>query len=297
MTERDEQILEEHETDVITAFEEDPPVGGIVDGEERIPGAFWTRVGRYLPAVLAFLLVIVLWEALTRALGVESFILPKPSEILTKFVQNADVIWSAAFNTLIEALGGFVIGTTLGVLAALATVRWTAVHEGMMPFAIAANSVPIIALAPIANALFSITSPVSKMVVVAAVVFFPVMINTTRGLLEVDPAELELMRSFASTPRAVMRQIRIPHALPYFFSALKVAGALSLIAAIVAEYFGGPQDVLGQYIINRANLFQFPDAWAAILAASILGITFYVLILIAERLVMPWHVSFRSTED
>jgi NitT/TauT family transport system permease protein len=75
-----------------------------------------------------------------------------------------------------------------------------------------------------------------------------------------------------------------------------VASALSLIAAIVAEYFGGPQDVLGQYIINRANLFQFPDAWAAIVVASLLGITFYILILVAERLVMPWHVSFRDTE-
>ncbi len=166
-----------------------------------------------------------------------------------------------------------------------------------MPFAIAANSVPIIALAPITNAWFSITSPVSKMAVVAVVVFFPVMINTARGLVEVDPDELELMRSFAATPREVMRRVRIPQALPYFFSALKVASALSLIAAIVAEYFGGPQDVLGQYIINRANLFQFPDAWAAILVASIMGISLYGLVLIAERLVMPWHVSFRAADD
>jgi NitT/TauT family transport system permease protein len=93
-----------------------------------------------------------------------------------------------------------------------------------------------------------------------------------------------------------MRRVRIPHALPFFFASLKVASALSLIAAIIAEYFGGPQNVLGQYIINRANLFQFPDAWAAILVASLLGIAFYVLILVMERLAMPWHVSFRETE-
>jgi NitT/TauT family transport system permease protein len=134
------------------------------------------------------------------------------------------------------------------------------------------------------------------MAVVAVVVYFPVMINTTRGLLEVDPAELELMRSMAATPTETMRRVRIPHALPFFFASLKVASALSLIAAIVAEYFGGPQDVLGQYIINRANLFQFPDAWAAILVASLLGVTFYLLILVAERLVMPWHVSLRTSE-
>ncbi len=166
-----------------------------------------------------------------------------------------------------------------------------------MPFAIAANSVPIIALAPIMNAWFSITSPVSKMAVVAVVVFFPVMINTTRGLIEVDAAEIELLRSYAAAPREMMRKVRIPHALPYFFSAMKVASALAIIAAIVAEYFGGPQDVLGQYIIAKANLFVYPDAWAAILVASIMGIALYSSVLLTERLVMPWHVSFRAADD
>ena len=166
-----------------------------------------------------------------------------------------------------------------------------------MPFAIAANSVPIIAVAPITNAMFSLTSPVSKMAVVAIVVFFPVMINTARGLTEVDPAELELMRSYASHPRTVLTRVRIPNALPYFFSSLKVASALSIIAAIVAEYFGGPQDVLGQYIVSKAQLFLFPDAWAAIVVASAIGIAFYGLILLAERVFMPWHISFRAADD
>jgi NitT/TauT family transport system permease protein len=153
---------------------------------------------------------------------------------------------------------------------------------------------PIVAVAPIMNQWFTITSPVSKMMVVSVIVFFPVMINTTRGLLEVDPAELELMRSIAASPTEVMRRVQVPNALPYFFSALKVASALALIGAIVAEYFGGPQDVLGQYIINRANLFQFPDAWAAILVASLIGIGSYLVVSAIERLVMPWHVSMRT---
>ena len=165
-----------------------------------------------------------------------------------------------------------------------------------MPFAVAANAVPIIALAPITNAWFSITSPVSKMAVVAVVVFFPVMINTTRGLTEVDADEIELMRSYAASPREVFRRVRVPNGLPYFFSAMKVASALSVIAAIVAEYFGGPQDVLGQYIIAKANLFNYPDAWAAILVASILGISLYAAVLVTERFVMPWHVSFRAAD-
>lgn len=291
MTDRDTELFESHETDPLTAFEGDVPVG------TKTPSALSRRVRQYGPAVAAFVLVIVAWEVATRVLNVETFILPKPSEIVTSLFDKWDVIWRAGLNTLFEAVGGFLVGATFGVLVALATVRWKTARDGLMPFAVAANAIPIIALAPIMNAWFSITSPVSKMAVVAVIVFFPVMINTARGLTEVDPEEFELMRSMASTEREVMTKIRIPNSLPYFFSALKVGSALALIAAIVAEYFGGPQDVLGQYILNRANLFQFPDAWAGILVASVVGITFYVIILVAERLVMPWHVSFRAADD
>ncbi len=288
---RDVEIHEDHESDVLTAFEGDVPSG------TRTPSALTHRLRHVGPAVVAFIVIVALWEALTRALDIQSFILPKPTEILAKFFSDASIIWAAGLNTLYEALGGLVTGTMLGVVVALATVRWVHVRRGLMPFAIAANAVPIIALAPITNAMFGLTTPVSKMAVVAVVVFFPVMINTARGLIELDDAEIELMRSYAATPREVMRRVRIPHALPYFFSALKVSSALSLIAAIVAEYFGGPQDVLGQYILNRAFQLLFPEAWAAILVASILGIGFYVTILIAERLVMPWHVAFRAADE
>ncbi len=120
------------------------------------------------------------------------------------------------------------------------------------------------------------------------------MANTARGLAEVEDSQLELMRAMAARPSAVLARLRIPNSLPYFFSAMKVAVPLSLIGAIIAEYFGGPQDVLGQYITNRAQLFQFPDAWAAILVAALLGIGMYSVVLLIERLVMPWHVSVRE---
>ncbi len=289
MTERDEVIQESAVTDVFAAFEEDFPARRGAFS----PGRF---LRRYLPALLSFIAVIAVWEGLTRLFGVEAFVLPKPSEVIASFFETAPVIWSAGLRTLIEALGGFAIGVTLAVVTSLAAARWTGFREGILPLAIVLNATPIVALAPIFNNWFSLISPFSKMAVVAVVVYFPVMINTTRGLLEVDPAELELMRSLAATPSEVTRRIRIPRALPFFFASLKVASALSLIAAIVAEYFGGSQDVLGQYIINRANLFQFPDAWSAILVASILGVTFYLLILAAERVFMPWHVSLRGTD-
>ena len=289
-TERDRAIGETHETEVITAFEGDLPVG------TRTPSALRHRIWELVPAAAAFVAVILVWEGATRAFNVQTFILPAPSIILERFVATSDIIWSAGFATLQEALGGLVGGTLLGVAVAAATVRWAPVREGLMPFAIAANSVPIIALAPITNGMFDLASPVPKMVVVGIVVFFPVMINTARGLIEVDDDELELMRSYAASPAEVMWRVRVPHALPYFFSAMKVASTLSIIAAIVAEYFGGPTNVLGRYILTKASLFVFADAWAGIVVASIMGITLYGIVLVTERLVMPWHVSFRASD-
>jgi len=288
MTERDHEIGETKETAFMSAFEGDLPVG------TRTPSAIKNRLKNLIPAVLAFIAVIALWEGAIRLFNIEAFVLPAPSVIVARFIETSDVIWKVGFNTLVEAIVGLVAGTILGVAVAFGTIRWVPVREGLMPFAIAANSVPIIALAPIANGMFSITSPVPKMVVVAIVVFFPVMLNTARGLLEVDADEMELMRSYAASPREVMWRVRVPHALPYFFSAMKVVSVLSIIAAIVAEYFGGSQQVLGQYILNKASLFVFPDAWAGILVASILGVGLYGLVLITERLAMPWHVSFRT---
>lgn len=290
MTERDEVIAETSETDLITAFEGDLPFA------TKRPSAIRKYGGRYLPAVIAAVAVLVVWEGVVGIFGIQSFILARPTEILASFVETAPTIWSAGGKTLIEALGGFLIGTTLAVATSLAAARWVGFREGMLPLAIALNATPIAALAPIFNNWFGLTNPFSKMGVVAVVVYFPVMINTTRGLLEVDPSELELMRSVAASETDVMLRIRIPNALPFFFASIKVATALSLIAAIIAEYFGGPQDVLGQYIVNRAQLFQFPDAWAAILVASILGVVFYLLVLIAERVFMPWHVSLRTAD-
>lgn len=289
-SERDFEILETRETAFFTAFEGDTPAG------TRTPSALRHRIKNLIPAGIAFVAVIVLWETATHVFNIESFILPAPSVIARRFLATWDVVWSVGWNTFIEAIGGLVGGTLLGVGAAFATVRWVPVREGLMPFAIAANAVPIIALAPISNAWFSITSPVSKMFVVGVVVFFPVMINTARGLMEVDPDELELMRSYAAKPREVMWRVRVPNALPYFFSAMKVASALAIIAAVVAEYFGGSQDVLGQYILTKASLFVYPDAWAGILVASFMGVALYGMVLVSERLFMPWHVSFRASD-
>ncbi|MBE7552160.1 MAG: ABC transporter permease [Anaerolineales bacterium] len=207
---------------------------------------------------------------------------------------NLDPILQAAFFTLREALGGFALGCTLGVLVALTTARWTLSREALLPFAIAANSTPIIAFAPIMNNWFGLDKPFSKMAIVAIMVFFPMMINTVRGLISVDPRSLELMRSYAASEFEILFKLRLPTCLPFLFNGFKVAAALSMIGAVVGEYFGGPRIALGVFITQEAALFRFASAWAAIIVACVLGIALYLIILAAERLAMPWHVSFRN---
>jgi NitT/TauT family transport system permease protein len=265
--------------------------------EEARPSRFNQRVRRYAPALLLFALALGLWETAVIVFHIQGFLLPRPSVIAQTFLHELSAIAPAGLFTMREAIGGLVIGATLGVSIALATARWTAISEGMMPFAVAINSTPIIALAPIMNNWFGIINPLSKMSIVAVIVFFPVMINMVRGLTLVDAGALELMHSYAAAEFTVLRRVRIPNSLPYLFNALKVATTLSVIAAIVSEYFGGSRDALGVYISQQAALFHFAEAWSAIIIACIMGITFYAIILAVERAMMPWHVSLRATEE
>ena len=250
----------------------------------------------YFPAVAIFLLTIVLWELFVKIFDIEAFLLPAPSVIAQAFAENFERLLHIGWFTTKEALGGFIIGSVLGIVAALVTARWTAVNEAVMPFAIAANSVPILAFAPILNNWFGVDNPLSKMVIVAVIVFFPIMINTVRGLTLVDPAALELMHSYAATEFQILRKLRFPNAFPYMFNAFKVAAALSMIGAVVSEYFGGNRSALGVFITQEAAQFRFQNAWAAIVIACAVGIVFYLIILLIESLVIPWHASVRGND-
>ena len=254
-----------------------------------------SRAREFAPAVAVFVGGLALWELVVRGLDIQRFLLPPPSDIAATLITQWPRLSEAGLNTLVEAVGGFAIGLTAGVVVALATARFAFARGALMPFAIAANAVPIVAFAPIMNNWFGVTSPVSKMMIVAVLVFFPVMINTVRGLLSAEPAALEMMRSYAASEVDTFRKVRAPSALPYFFTALKVAATLSLIGAIVGEYFGGSNLVLGRVIVESAAFLRFSEAWAAIVIVSAMGISFYLIILAIERAVMPWHASARSS--
>ena len=258
----------------------------------------WSRLWWYLPAVLVFVGVIALWELVVQNVDIGGFPLPAPSEIGSALVQNWNAgrwpLGKAAAATLFEAIGGLLIGTVAGVVVAALTARFVTARELLLPLAIGASAVPIIAFAPLMNNWFGVLNPLSKMMIVAVLVFFPVVVNVTRGLTQVEPAALELMRSYAASEWTVLRVVRLPNALPYFFTALKIGTTLSLIGAIVGEYFGGANDVLGRVIVQSASALRFDVTWAAIILGATTGIALYLLIVAIERVVIPWHASVRG---
>ena len=267
----------------------------------RLAAAAWQRRIRwYLPAVLVFVGTIGLWELIVQNIDLRGLPLPAPSEIAGALADSWGAgrwpIGKAAAATLFEALGGLAIGTIAGVVMAGMTARFLTARELLLPLAIGASAVPIIAFAPLMNNWFGVLNPLSKMMIVAVLVFFPVVVNVTRGLTSVDPAALELMRSYAASDWSILWRLRVPNALPYFFTALKVGSTLSLIGAIVGEYFGGSSDVLGRVIVQSASALRFDVTWAAIVVGAVSGIVSYLAIAAVERVVIPWHASLRAGE-
>jgi NitT/TauT family transport system permease protein len=258
---------------------------------QRRHGAL-ARLRDYGPALVVFVGGLILWELATAGPGRR--VLPPPTAILDGFARNSDLLTRSALNTYFEALGGLAIGTVAGVLVAFATARWVTARNALLPVAIAANAIPIIAIAPILNNWFGVLNPLSKMMMAAMLVFFPVMINVTRGLVNVEPAAIELMRSYATSDWAVLRKVRIPNMLPFFFTALKVGTTLAFIGAIVGEYFGGTSEVLGRVILTSMSRGAFDVSWAGILLGAVGAITAYLAVVIVERLVIPWHAALRG---
>ncbi|MCA9909456.1 MAG: ABC transporter permease, partial [Anaerolineae bacterium] len=261
----------------------------------------WTRLKLYTRAlrkntapILVAVVVIALWEILINIFGIQEFLLPRPSVIAETFAEVYPRLVSAAWNTFQNAFWGFVFGCGAGILTGIASARFTSFSRALLPLAVGINAVPIIALAPIMNLWFGDLNPASKIAIVAVLTYFPAMVSTVRGLNSVDQSSMELMKTYAANQMAIFRKLRLPSALPFIFSALKVATTLSMIGAIVSEYFGGSTAGLGFRIRDDAGLFKYPEAWSAIVMASVFGILFYLAVSAVERALMHWHISFRE---
>lgn len=268
----------------------------VLDQDTHTPDAVdaaapWGRgvrsvVGSVWPAIVVAVVGLVVWELVVTIFQIQTFLVPKPSAVVRAFVESFPQILEGLKKTGYVAVTGLVAGVVIAVVMALLCTRFRPLATALTPLAAALAATPIVALAPIFFKWFGQVEPTAKQAVVAVVVLFPVFVSTSKGLLQVQPVHLELMRTYAAGGWRVLREVRVPNALPYFFTSLKVAASLSVIAAIVAEYFGGEQGTLGGIITQSAGLSRYDRAWAAVLAAALLGMALYALVLLLERLVL-----------
>lgn len=241
------------------------------------------------------LVILALWQGgvLNHLLGADPFTLPLPSRILGILADNLPVVTANVQATLLVALGGLALGSVAGYLLAVladASPRW---GKGGLSVVAAFNAVPIIAIAPILNNLTkdfsddpSIRSALAKMLVVAITCMVAMSVNAWRGFTELKPHSLDLMHSIAAGKGTIFWKLKVPNSIPHVFTALRISVPGSIISAMVSEYFAEYIIGVGRQIRENIVLAQYATAWAYIAAAFVIGISMYVLLLLAEALLL-----------
>lgn len=240
------------------------------------------RVRQVGPAIIFGVAFLALWEAVVRGFDLKPYFLAAPSKVFEQFIKNYSRIWEASIVSGGNALVGLLVGIVFGVAMSFILSRYRFLGELITPLAIALNAIPIFVLVAVLNNMYSITSEIPRRVMVTLVVYFIVLVNVAKGLTQVRSTHVELMRSYAASEFAILRKVRVPNAVPYLFTALKVAAPASVITAFVSEYFGGLQNGLGSRITSNIANSKNAAAWSYVLGACLLGLAFYIVSIILE---------------
>lgn len=253
------------------------------------------RLRRLLPPIAMFVLVMAAWElrVFHALLRVEEFSLARPSQIALALVEQRAPMIAQASVTLMEAAVGYALGGIVGFLVALVAIRFSSIRRLLMPLVSGITAMPVIALAPLMG-LYLGAGPESKIAIVAIMTLAPMAVMAYKGLQSAPHVAHELMNSYAASELETFRKLRLPMALPFVFQALKLNVPLSLIGAIVGEFFsslGG----LGFYMTFALDRFDAPTAWAIMAIVGTAGVALYLLVGVIERASIPWHVSVRGS--
>lgn len=229
---------------------------------------------RFIPPIIFLVVVLVVWEGAVRLFDMPAWLLPAPSRIFQRFLRS-DTLWYHTGLTLLEALSGFSISAIVGILLSAGIVHSRFLERGVFPYIIVSNSIPIIAIIPLLTIWFGFgISP--KIMIAAIITFFPIVTNTTRGLKSADPRVMDFMHSINATRWQVFRKVQFPSALPYIFAAFKIAGSLSLVGAVVGEFYGADRG-LGFLVITSATQLQTDLLFVAITVLAVLGVILFTL--------------------
>ncbi|MBY4892551.1 ABC transporter permease [Rhodobacteraceae bacterium N5(2021)] len=252
-----------------------------------------TPGARILVPLIFGLTLLTLWEMAVRLYEVSPVILPAPTAIAVAFATNTATLWADFVQTILRgALPGYALGCGAAVLTALAIDRSRFLQKGLLPVGNFIAALPIVGTAPILVMWYGF-GPSSKIAVVVAMVFFPMLVNAVQGLKESSAMQRDLMHTYAANYWQTLFKLRLPTALPFLFNGLKICSTLALIGAIVAEFFGSPTVGMGFRIKIEVGRLAMDMVWAEITVAALAGSGLYGLMALAERWLTFWHPSQR----
>lgn len=237
--------------------------------------------------VLSFVVGLILWELLVRLLKIPGYLFPAPSAIVQVFF-TGKIDWVGhTLVTLSEALSGSLIGVAVGFVIALVITLSATLNKILMPYIIGLQVLPKVAIAPILYILLGF-SDTSRVLLIVILTFFPIVINTSTGLLDVDRNLVYLLRSLGGSEATIFYKVRLPNSLPYFFDGLKIAVSGALVGAIVAEFVSSNRG-LGFLILNSQYTFNTVAAFGAFTILTVIGLLLYGGVILLGRQLMPWY--------
>ena len=244
-------------------------------------------------AILAGLLVA--WELWVQLADVPKWQLPAPSAVAKELGSSSDLLWTHTLVTLREIVIGFLAALIAGLVLAGAIAYSRVMERSVYPIVIASQTVPIIAIAPLLLIWvgYGLTP---KIIIVALICFYPIAVNTVDGLKATDPDMVNMLRTLGASRWQVFTKLQIPTALPFMFSGIKIGVSVSVIAAVIGEWVGASEG-LGYLITYSQPLFLTARVFAAIFVLSVMGISLFVLAVIAERMMMPWHFNEKRSNS
>ena len=262
-------------------------------------GAVGRRLPSQLPSLLPSLLIIVaiifVWEVCVRLFEVQKWLLPAPSDIAVTLYADAPLLWRHTLATLMEIVVGFGLSLACGVALAAAIGLSRTLERAIYPFVIASQTIPIIVIAPMLLIWIGYGFA-PKVIVVALISFFPIVVNMVDGLKSVDRDMVNLMRTLGASRWQVFFKVQVPTSLPYLFSGVRVAVAVSVIGAVIGEWVGSSEG-LGYLMLRSKPQFLTERVFAAIVILSALGVGLFGSVGIVERLAIPWWRASKGRED
>lgn len=251
-----------------------------------------------LPPALALALILVVWEGYSRIVlgGLPGSIrlLPAPTAILGALVNNSTIIAPHAWQTIVETILGFALALVVGFGLAVVIDVSPLLRRAIYPLLVVSQTIPLLALAPLLVLWFAF-GIFPKILIVALVCFFPIVVAGADGFRATDPELVRLFRTFGAGTWTVFRRVRFPGALPSLFSGIKIAITYSVTGAIWGEYVGAELG-LGIFMQQRQHAGDVVTVFAAILVISALSVSLFLLVSLLERVVIPWHFIGRSEE-